>query len=207
MDLTAWPEFYYDRDTEKFREIDYLAYRTIAEARKQSPSYPLHMTVWLIIECKKRTNSAWVFFPKPRPPADVDYGSYGLECVDKFQAAKIASFRTLFSVQARDLQCLAATEKSLSYDVVKLIKVRKCVDRNFERKQIYDALTGLAKCLDQTVDNQRAIVEAALETEPLQERFYRIRAVGFRKRGSMSSRLSHVRKAVCCRQRTVVLGP
>jgi hypothetical protein len=83
--------FYRDRDTNEFNEIDIIAHKTAAGALKGSPNYPYRVTVGLIVECKKREKTAWVFFPRPRDPNDVDYSGVGLAAVDSFRVARISS--------------------------------------------------------------------------------------------------------------------
>jgi len=82
--------FYHDCDDE-FKEIDLIAYKTMAKSLRDSPNYPFTITTVLVVECKKREGLAWVFFPRLRDPNDVDYGGVGLAAVDSFQVARISS--------------------------------------------------------------------------------------------------------------------
>ena len=83
--------FFYDYDTEEYREIDILAYNHVGTALKGSANYPYRITMGLVLECKKREDTALVFFPRPRDPNDLDYGGVGLASVDSFRIARISS--------------------------------------------------------------------------------------------------------------------
>jgi len=87
--------FFYDYDTGEFREIDILAYNVVGTALKDSANYPYRITMGLVIECKKREDTALVFFPRPRDPNDLDYGGIGLASVDSFRIARISSLLAL----------------------------------------------------------------------------------------------------------------
>lgn len=94
--------FYYDYDNDEFKEIDLLAYKSVAKSVKDSPNYPYAITMGLIIECKKRQDIAWIFFPRPRDPNDIDYSGVGLAAIDSLQVAKLSSFKALSSLPMLD---------------------------------------------------------------------------------------------------------
>jgi hypothetical protein len=86
--------FFYDYDMEQYRETDILAYNHVGAALKGSPNYPYRVTMGLVLECKKREDTALVFFPRPRDPNDLDYGGVGLASIDSFRIARISSLLT-----------------------------------------------------------------------------------------------------------------
>lgn len=73
---------YWDEDEEKWREIDIKAYKSInctqrwikinSEDAKQYELYPYHLSLALIIQCKKTDKFGWVFFLWPRDARDLD---------------------------------------------------------------------------------------------------------------------------------------
>lgn len=193
---------YYDFDLDEFREIDLLAYKTIARSVKDAPNYPYEIVIALVIECKKREGVAWVFFPRPRRSDDLDYGGVGLAAIDSFQVARISSIGVMYPLfilprhigfnlkpkafvpadiarniwgahektgmaEARSFRCLSLTEKALSYDAVRLKKPdpdeRQKSDRDFERKQIHEALNGLAKATDDRLAKEAEMLQAFLD--------------------------------------------
>ncbi len=83
--------FYYDYDDDTYKETDIIAYKTVAKGDKDTPYYPYHITVVLLIECKKRDDVAWVFFPRPRKENDIDYYGVGLASVDSFRVARLSN--------------------------------------------------------------------------------------------------------------------
>jgi len=62
---------YWDRDEEKWREIDVKAYKSFWVPPTESSIKPYGLTLSLIIECKRTEEFGWVFFQWPREPADM----------------------------------------------------------------------------------------------------------------------------------------
>ncbi|MHC3129642.1 MAG: hypothetical protein IBV52_06155 [Candidatus Bathyarchaeota archaeon] len=52
---------YFDKDENKLRDIDILAYDDLASDKV----FPIFLRTGLVIECKKDVNLAWVFFTRP----------------------------------------------------------------------------------------------------------------------------------------------
>lgn len=66
-------------------------------------------------------------------------------------------------VQARDFHCLSLPEKCLSFDVVKSPKKKGKFSKNDERRDIHNALTGLAKTLEHRLVTEAEVLQVLLE--------------------------------------------
>ncbi|MGA2239946.1 MAG: hypothetical protein ABSG74_12110 [Candidatus Bathyarchaeia archaeon] len=66
-------------------------------------------------------------------------------------------------VQARDFHCLSLPQKCLSFDVVKSSMKKGKFSRNDERRDIHDALTGLAKTLEYRLEKEAEMLQVLLE--------------------------------------------
>lgn len=66
-------------------------------------------------------------------------------------------------IQARDFHCLSLPQKCLSFDVVKSSKKKGKFSRNDERRDIHNALTGLAKTLEYRLEKEAEMLQVLLE--------------------------------------------
>jgi hypothetical protein len=168
---SVFPSYlYFDYDDGVHKELDIIAYKVLKGQIDASDYYNVH--VELLIECKKREDNTWVFFPRkvtPSPYLQV------ISRIDSFDVARLCtegkSELSIYPKQiwtklkprkyipsefAYQLWSTDATqsafksffeqEKSLSFDPVKLEKkMQKKFNREGERREIHSALGGLAK--------------------------------------------------------------
>lgn len=80
---------YLDKDEKKWREIDIKAYKSIDQASDSKSIEPYHLSLALIIECKRSKKYAWVFFPRPRKKKEM-----------KLTTAKFLDFITITKRQS-----------------------------------------------------------------------------------------------------------
>lgn len=171
LSTNGWNVFpsirYLDYDDGVHKELDIIANKVLRGQIDTSDCY--NVQVELLIECKKRENKAWVFFPRKITPSpyfqaapridsfDVarlstegksEFSTYPKQIWEKLKPRKYipsAFANQLWSTDATQqvFKSYFAEEKSLSFDPVKLGKNE--FNREGERREIHDALDGLAK--------------------------------------------------------------
>lgn len=196
LEKSRWevsPSFFYkDYDDNEYKELDITAYKGVKSV--SAPNDPYRVSLNLSIECKKKEDITWIFFPRRRNKNDLRYGGIGLTYLDSFKVARLSNLggtnptlssilgfwvepqkflpeeiaRQLWGldelnlVQARDFSCLALDEIASSFDVVKLNK--HGFDRNSERKQVYEALSGLVKAVQDRLVMNATVIQALLQS-------------------------------------------
>lgn len=163
---------YLDYDDDVHKELDIIANKVLKGQIDASDYY--NVQVELLIECKKREDKTWVFFPREVTPSshfqavsrmdsfDVarlctegksEFSTYPKQIWTKLKPRKYIPPESAYQLWSADatqssFKSFFEEEKSLSFDAVKLEnkeKREKKFNREGERTEIHNALGSLAK--------------------------------------------------------------